>query len=294
MTARLVIAGVVIGLVSASPCAWSQGRDFIQPFNQQRKVNIITPGSLYKNPTLKQDPVASLIKPAQTAKSAATSQPQKTASTPQLQTKAPSLDAAQPASPFAPKPQPSPFSTPPQPTPFVSVFTPGQSGQQMPPQQQAPQVAPAIGQPPVISQTPPLFPAMSATTPAVTPPPPTFAITPQFTAVSPLSPVGLPNASATAPAKQSLVTPNPPVVAPQLARPGTPLIGGASPLQRPGLAVPHIAPVVPGSATPLLPSAPSALATPLGAPVAKPAGTQVQQPFYVPQAPFVAPAPPQR
>jgi hypothetical protein len=286
MTAKLVIAGVVVGLVGASQCAWSQGRDYIQPFNQQRKVNIITPGSLYKNPALKQDPAASLIKPAQTAKSAATSQPQKTASTPQLQTKAPSLDAAQAASPFAPKPQPSPFSTPPQPTPFVSVFTPGQSGQQTPPQQQAPQVVPAVGQPPVISQTTPLFPAMSVTTPAATPPPPTFAITPQFTAVSPLSPAGLPNASATAPAKQSLVAPNPPLVVPQVVRPGTPQIGGASPLQRPGLAMPQIAPVVPGSATPLLPSAPSALTTPLG--------TQVQQPFYVPQTPFVAPATSQR
>jgi hypothetical protein len=294
MTAKLVIAGVVIGLVGASPCAWSQGRDFIQPFNQQRKVNIITPGSLYKNPALKQDPAASLIKPAQTDKRTAASQPQKTPSTPQLQTKAPSLDAAQPASPFAPKAQPSPFSTPPQPTPFVSVFTSSQSGQQTPPPQ-APQTVPAIGQPPVVLQPSPLFPVMSATTPAVAPPPPVFAITPQFTAVSPLSPAGLPNANATAPAKQPLVTPNPPLAVPQLARPGTPQIGGASPLQRSGLTTPQIAPVLPGNATPLLPPAPSApLATPLGTPVAKPVGTQVQQPFYVPQTPFVAPAAPQR
>ncbi|MBI5687524.1 MAG: hypothetical protein HZC54_20830 [Verrucomicrobia bacterium] len=292
MTARLVVAGVVIGLLGVCPPVWAQGRNLTQPYEQKRTVGIITPGSLYKNQTFNQNLPGTLNKPGQLGNRRASTAPQNVSTTQPLY---------KPVTVNVPQ-QPSPFSTAPKtatpmPSPFASVFTPSQPAQQTPPPP-PPLYNMSMGQQPAAQPPPPYSVALPAAPLSTPMPQAAYSITPQFTAVSPLSPGGLPNTAVTTPARQPFYSMGQQVTAPQPLRPSMPQPGAAStPLQPPAMTGPQSLPAPQSTTMPPASSATSTplvtpLVTPLNMPLNTPLNTQLQTPFYVPQTPFAAPQPP--
>lgn len=282
MTARVVVAGVVIGLLGVCQLVQAQGKNFPQPFEQRRTVGVMTPGSLYKNQPFNQNLPGTFNKPGQSGNRSYSTVPQNVSATQPLYKPA-AVNTSQ---------QPSPFSaTPKTTTPQASPFTLSQPTR--PTSLQQPPPLYNMGQQPAPQQPSPYSAALSAT--PLSPPiqQPIYSMTPQFTTVSPLSLGGLPNPSVTTPAKQPFYSMGQQVTAPQPLRPAMPQSGVvATPQQPPAMTGPQSTPAPKASFTPL---SASALSTPLTTPLVTPLATPLQQPFYMPQPPFAgSQTPPQR
>lgn len=286
MTVRVVVAGVVIGLLGVCQSVHAQGKSFSQPFEQRRTVSVMTPGSLYKNQTFNQNLSGTLNKPGQAGNRSYSSVPQNVSATQPLY-KPTAANTSQQPSPFSTAPR----ITTPQASPFASAFTPSQPTRPMSLQQPPPLYN--MGQQPVQQQPSPYSAALSATPLSTPMQQPTYLMTPQFTTASPLSLGGLPNVSVTTSAKQPFYSMGQQVTAPQPLRPAMSQFGvAATPLQPPAMTGPQSTLAPKTFFAPLSSAAPS---TPLTTPLVMPLATPLQQPFYIPQPPSAGPQPlPQR
>jgi hypothetical protein len=291
MTAKLVVAGVWIGLSGAGLPLWAQGNSFAQQFDQKRRVNIMTPGSLYKNQSFNQNLPGNVNPQVQAGNRGSAAAPKAAPARQPLYK--PEMLGVQPATPVSSFNTPPKTTPPPPPSPFASVFTPPKPAQQKPSQppplynlNPSPQTAPPSPYAAAMPSTPLSTPAQQ----------PAYSITPQFTTVSPMLPGGLPNTAV----PQQPRTP--------FYSMGQQQLGAAPPALRPGISPVGVAGTLPPpvagaspqpvstpqpSAVPMPSSLPSTpLVAPLVTPRSTPLGTQLQQPFYLPQTPFAGPQPP--
>lgn len=269
MTVRFATAAVVIGLVGVCQSVCAQGKNFAQPYEQKRMVNIITPGSLYRNQSFNQSAPGTFNKPIQPGNRSSSTMPQKAVAQPLY--KPVPLNTPQQQSPFA---APSKTAAP-QLSSFAPLYKPLQSTSQT-----------TLQQPPIYNMGQQSVPQPSPysvalpTTPFSTPAQqPIYSVTPQFTTALPLSYGRQPNASLTTPTKPIYTLEKLPAVPQQLPSGTASMIGSQ---RTPALQSPYMPPSAAS------PSAP--LASPLVTPLASPR----QQPFYIPESPFLQPQPPVR
>ncbi|MCX6899441.1 MAG: hypothetical protein NT105_12155 [Verrucomicrobia bacterium] len=269
MTARFAVAAVVIGLVGVCQSVCAQGKNFAQPYEQKRMVNIITPGSLYRNQSFNQSAPGTFNKPIQSGNRSSSTMPQKAVAQP-LDKPVP-LNTLQQQSSFA---TPSKTTTP-QISSFEPLYKPLQSTPQTTllqqpvytmGQQSVPPPSPYSGALPI---TPFSSPAQQ----------PIYSVTPQFTTALPLSYGAQPNTSLTPPTKPIYTLEQQPTV-PQHLPSGTASMIGSQ--RTPALQSPYV---------PLSSPSPSA---PLASPLVTPLAAPRQQPFYIPESPLLQQQPPAR
>jgi len=232
-------------------------------------VNIITPGSLYRNQSFNQSAPGVFNKPIQSGNRSSSTMPQKTIAQPLY--KPVPLNTPQQQSPFA---APS-KTTAPQVSSFTPLYKPLQSAPQTTQQQQP---IYTMGQQSV--QQPSPYSAALPTTPfSMSAQQPIYSVTPQFTTVLPLSYGAQPNASLTIPTKPIYTLEQQPTV-PQPLPSGTASMIGSQ--RTPALQSPYM---------PLSSPSPS---VPLTSPLVTPLTSPRQQPYYIPESPFLQSQPPAR
>ena len=284
MRVRLIVAGAVV--VGMGMCQWvdAQGNNWFQANGMGRPVNIMTPGSLYKNRVPPSVGNAGTLNTAnQYGNRSSSTVPQSSAITQPLVKPSPF------ASPFQTQPpmgaQPNTTITP-QTSAFASPFTPLKSASPTTPQP----TGLGMGQQPPLQQ-PPAYSSALPSTPLTTPlQQPIYPIAPQFSTVAPTPYGGQPGGLLATPVK------TPAYGAGQQALPaGTPQSGLSSmPAQQPLLMTtpqPTAQPTQPQGQSPYMPSSSAPLSVPLMTPMGTSLSTPLQQSLSMPQTQPLFPQP---
>lgn len=248
---------------------FAQGMSTHQPLEQRRAVNIITPGSLYKNRTFNQNTPGNFNNANQQGNRSSSTLQQNTATQPLSKPTTPGM--IQQPSKVGTLPNTTTLQTP----SFTPSYKPMQSTLQAPQQQPIY----TMGQ----QFTTPQRSAFSSTpfdTRFSTPmQQPSYLVSPQYLAGSPSPFGGQPNATFTPPTKP-IYTLEPFANTSQMFSSGNTSMTG---LQRtPPLQLSPMSMSPPTSSTPL--------ATPLSTPLSSPQ----KQPLYVPESPYIQPPPARR
>ncbi|MBI5822058.1 MAG: hypothetical protein HZA88_24055 [Verrucomicrobia bacterium] len=268
MKAGYVLAAVVVALVSVWQPVFGQGRSGIQPF-EQRRADIITPGSLYKNRTFNQNTPGNFNNANQPGNRSSSTLPQSTATQPL--SKPMTLGTVQQPSTGGALPNTTTSQVP----SFTSSYKPMQST----PQATQQQPIYTMGQQFTASQRSTFSSSSFDTRFSAPMQQPSYLMSPQYMAASPSPFGGQPNAMFTPPAKP-IYTLDPSANTSSMFSSGNTSMTG---LQR----TPPLQ-LSPMSLSPPTSSAP--LATPLNTPLT----TSPKQPLYVPESPYIQPPPARR
>ncbi|MFA5193586.1 MAG: hypothetical protein WC740_22990 [Verrucomicrobiia bacterium] len=269
MKAGYVVVAVVVGLASMCQPVFAQGRSTVQPLEQRRAVNIITPGSLYKNRTFNQNTPGNFNNANQQGNRSSSTLPQNTATQPLF--KPMTLGTAQQPSTVGTRPNTTTSQMP----SFTSSYKPMQST----PQTTQQQPIYTMGQQFTASQRSAFSSAPLDTRFSTPMQQPSYLMSPQYMAASPSPFGGQPNAMFTPPAKP-IYTLDPSANTSQMFSPANTSMTG---LQR----------TPPLQLSPMSLSPPASSA-PLATPRTTPLTTSQQQPLYVPESPYLQPPPARR
>lgn len=269
MKAGHVVVAVVVGLAGMCQPVFAQGRSTVQPLEQRRAVNIITPGSLYKNRTFNQNTPGNFNNANRQGNRSSSTLQQNTATQPL--SKPMTLGTVQQPSTVGTLPNNMALQTP----SFTSSYKPMQST----PQAAQQQPIYSMGQQSTAPQRSTFSSGLFDTRFSAPAQPPNYLMSPQYMAAYPSPFSRQPNATFSLPAKPIYTLDSWANTSSMFSSGNTSMTG----LQR----------TPPLQLSPMSLSPPTS-STPLATPLTTPVTSSQKQPLYVPESPFLQPSPARR